>query len=78
VPAAAGRPLTWYVEICAGTPLLRTLGLFYLLPKLGLPLRRLVAAIAGLAINYSAYEAKICQGLQAVPASKWRRRRPWA
>jgi polar amino acid transport system substrate-binding protein len=62
-------PLTWYVEILRGTPLLlQLLALFYLLPKLGLTLPALVAAIAGLAINYSAYEAEIYRaGMQAIP-----------
>jgi polar amino acid transport system substrate-binding protein len=63
-------PLTWYVEILRGTPLLlQLLALFYLLPKVvGLSLNPLVAAISGLAINYSAYEAEIYRaGLQAIP-----------
>jgi polar amino acid transport system substrate-binding protein len=68
-PRWLGWPLTWYVEILRGTPLLlQLLALFYLLPKLGLTLPALVAAIAGLAINYSAYEAEIYRaGMQAIP-----------
>jgi polar amino acid transport system substrate-binding protein len=61
--------LAWYVEVLRGTPLLlQLLALFYLLPKLGVTLPALVAAIAGLAINYSAYEAEIYRaGMQAIP-----------
>jgi polar amino acid transport system substrate-binding protein len=68
-PRWVAWPLTWYVEILRGTPLLlQLLALFYLLPKIGVTLPALVAAIAGLAINYSAYEAEIYRaGLQAIP-----------
>jgi polar amino acid transport system substrate-binding protein len=68
-PRWLGWPLTWYVEILRGTPLLlQLLALFYLLPKLGITLPALVAAIAGLAVNYSAYEAEIYRaGMQAIP-----------
>src|SRR5438270_4754501 len=56
--------LAGYVELIRGTPLmLQLFVLFYLLklPAMG-------AAIAGLAINYSAYEAEIYRaGLQAIP-----------
>ena len=45
--------------------------LFYVLPRIGLTLDPLVAGIAGLAINYSAYEAEIYRaGLQAIPAGQ--------
>lgn len=66
-------PLRWlsiaYVEILRGTPLLLQLYVvFYLLPEVGLAIPAFFAAIAGLAINYSAYEAEIYRaGLQAVP-----------
>jgi polar amino acid transport system substrate-binding protein len=63
--------LTIYVEVLRGTPLLLQLwALYFLLPTLvpGLALNAVVAAIAGLAINYSAYEAEIYRaGLQAIP-----------
>jgi polar amino acid transport system substrate-binding protein len=63
--------LTVYVEVLRGTPLLLQLwALYFLLPTLvpGLALNAVVAAIAGLAINYSAYEAEIYRaGLQAIP-----------
>ena len=45
--------------------------LFYVLPNIGLILDPRVAGIAGLAINYSAYEAEIYRaGLQAIPAGQ--------
>lgn len=67
------RPLlAMYVEVIRGTPLmLQLFVLFFLLPKLGLELPALVAGIAGLAMNYSAYEAEIYRaGLQAIPAGQ--------
>jgi polar amino acid transport system substrate-binding protein len=62
------RPvLSGYVELIRGTPLMLQLYvLFYLLK---LPPE--VAGVAGLAINYSAYEAEIYRaGLQAIPAGQ--------
>lgn len=61
--------LTGYVELIRGTPLMLQLYvLFYLLPELNIFLPAIVAGIAGLAINYSAYEAEIYRaGLQAIP-----------
>ena len=70
------RPLRWglacYVEAIRGTPLILQLYvLFFLLPTLGLGLPPLVAGVAGLAINYSAYEAEIYRaGLQAIPVGQ--------
>jgi polar amino acid transport system substrate-binding protein len=68
-PWFVAKPLTLYVEIIRGTPLMLQLyAIFFLLPKIGLPLPALVAAVAGLAMNYSAYEAEIYRaGLQAIP-----------
>jgi polar amino acid transport system substrate-binding protein len=68
-PWFVAKPLALYVEIIRGTPLMLQLyAIFFLLPKVGLPLPALVAAIAGLAMNYSAYEAEIYRaGLQAIP-----------
>ncbi len=66
-------PLRWlsvaYIEILRGTPLLLQLYVvFYLLPEIGIAIPAFYAAVAGLAINYSAYEAEIYRaGLQAVP-----------
>ena len=68
------RPLlAGYVEVLRGTPLLLQLyALFFLLPKVGLALPALVAAILGLALNYSAYESEIYRaGLRAVPAGQF-------
>lgn len=61
--------LVVYVEVLRGTPLMLQLYvMFFLLPALGLSLPPLVAGVAGLAINYSAYEAEIYRaGLQAIP-----------
>jgi polar amino acid transport system substrate-binding protein len=68
-PSPLARLLGWYVELIRGTPLiLQLLVLFFILPELGIFLEPLVAGIAGLAINYSAYEAEIYRaGLQAIP-----------
>lgn len=68
------RPLlSTYVEILRGTPLMLQLyAIFFLLPQVGLALPALVAAILGLALNYSAYEAEIYRaGLKAVPAGQF-------
>ncbi len=64
--------LAAYVEVLRGTPLmLQLFVLFYVLPGAGVKLDAFVAAILGLAINYSAYEAEIYRaGLQAVPAGQ--------
>jgi polar amino acid transport system substrate-binding protein len=57
-----------YVELVRGTPLVLQLYLiFFLLPEIGISLPAIGAAVAGLAINYSAYEAEIYRaGLQAI------------
>jgi polar amino acid transport system substrate-binding protein len=66
-PSPLRAALTGYVELLRGTPLM--LQLFVLFYVLKLP--ALVAGVAGLAINYSAYEAEIYRaGLQAVPAGQ--------
>ncbi len=68
-PAPLRRLLALYVEVVRGTPLVLQLYLiFFLLPELGLSLPAMAAAILGLAINYSAYEAEIYRaGIQAIP-----------
>jgi len=65
--------LAGFVEVIRGTPLMLQLyAIFFLLPKVGLALPALVAAIAGLALNYSAYESEIYRaGLRAVPAGQF-------
>jgi polar amino acid transport system substrate-binding protein len=66
-PSALRVVLSGYVELLRGTPLM--LQLFVLFYLFRLP--ALVAAIAGLAINYSAYEAEIYRaGLQAIPVGQ--------
>ena len=65
--------LAGYVEVLRGTPLMLQLyAIFFLLPKIGLALPALVAAVAGLALNYSAYESEIYRaGLKAVPLGQF-------
>lgn len=66
-PAIVRIPLSMYVELIRGTPLM--LQLFVLFYLANLP--PYVAGIAALAINYSAYEAEIYRaGLQAIPAGQ--------
>jgi polar amino acid transport system substrate-binding protein len=62
-------PATIYVEIVRGTPLvLQLYVIFFLLPEIGISVPPVVAAVLGLAINYSAYEAEIYRaGIQAIP-----------
>jgi polar amino acid transport system substrate-binding protein len=63
-PRPLASLLSGYVELIRGTPLM--LQLFVLFYLIKLP--PWVAGIAGLAINYSAYEAEIYRaGLQAIP-----------
>src|SRR5262245_25469858 len=68
-PRPVAWPLTVYVEVLRGTPLmLQLFVIFYVFPNAGLRLDALTAGVLGLAINYSAYEAEIYRaGLQAVP-----------
>ncbi len=68
-PSVVRIVLRIYVEVIRGTPLMLQLYvIFFLLPRIGLTLDPVVAGIAGLAINYSAYEAEIYRaGLQAIP-----------
>ena len=68
-PALLARPLAMYVEVVRGTPLvLQLYVIFFVLPEIGLSIHAFWAAIIGLAINYSAYEAEIYRaGLQAIP-----------
>jgi polar amino acid transport system substrate-binding protein len=63
------RVITLYVEVVRGTPLvLQLYVIFFLLPEIGLSIDAFWAAVIGLAVNYSAYEAEIYRaGLQAVP-----------
>jgi polar amino acid transport system substrate-binding protein len=69
-PGPLRATLGAYVEALRGTPvMLQLYVIYFLLPEL-LPFRleAHVAAIVGLAINYSAYEAEIYRaGLQAIP-----------
>lgn len=76
-PAWLRIPAAWYVELVRGTPLVLQLYLIYfLLPKfldtlfpgMGLSINAFSAAVMGLAINYSAYEAEIYRGgIKSIP-----------
>ncbi len=64
---------TIYIEIVRGTPLLvQLLFIYYALPQLiGVKLSPIVAAIAGLALNYAAYEAENYRaGILSIPRSQ--------
>jgi len=69
-------PVRWllscHVEVLRGTPvMLQLYTIFFLLPVIGIRLPALPAAVCGLAINYSAYEAEIYRaGLLAIPVGQ--------
>jgi polar amino acid transport system substrate-binding protein len=71
-PALIRIPLTAYVEFLRGTPLMLQLYfVFFFLPEIGIAIPAFWTAIAGLAINYSAYESEIYRaGLQAIPSGQ--------
>lgn len=71
-PAFVRAPLTFYVEVVRGTPLMVQLYfLFFFMPELGVNIPALWTGVIGLAVNYSAYEAEIYRaGLQAVPVGQ--------
>ncbi|WP_437187209.1 ABC transporter permease subunit [Planctomicrobium sp. SH668] len=68
-PWYLATPATMYVELVRGTPLvLQLYVIFFLLPEVGISVNAFWAAVFGLAMNYSAYEAEIYRaGLQAIP-----------
>jgi polar amino acid transport system substrate-binding protein len=61
-----------YIESIRGTPLLIQLFLiFYGLPHLGIRLSPFIAAVLGLGLNYSAYEAENYRaGIQSIPRTQ--------
>ena len=70
-PWYLGKPAAVYVEVVRGTPLVLQLYLIYFLtpklldiifPGMELTINAFAAAVMGLAINYSAYEAEIYRG----------------
>jgi polar amino acid transport system substrate-binding protein len=71
-PRVLRVPLAFYVEFLRGTPLMLQLYfVFFFLPEIGITIPAFWTAIAGLAINYSAYESEIYRaGLQAIPAGQ--------
>ena len=68
-PRSASLFSAAYIEVYRGTPLLIQLFiLYYGLPNIGITLSPLAAAIAGLGMNYAAYEAEVYRaGMEAVP-----------
>jgi len=69
-------PVRWaavaFIEAVRGTPLLIQLFLiFYGLPHVGIKLSPMVAAICGMGLNYSAYEAENYRaGIQSIPRTQ--------
>ncbi len=61
-----------YIELIRGTPLLIQLFLiFYGLPHIGIRFSPMLAAVLGLALNYSAYEAENYRaGIQSIPKTQ--------
>ena len=61
-----------YIELIRGTPLLIQLFLiFYGLPHIGIRFSPMLAAVIGLALNYSAYEAENYRaGIQSIPKTQ--------
>ena len=69
--AAVRLALTGYVELMRGTPVLLQLFVIYYGLASVVRLPAFVAALAGLALNYAAYESEIYRGaLEAVPAGQ--------
>jgi polar amino acid transport system substrate-binding protein len=68
-PRWAGWLAIAFIEIIRGTPLLIQLFvIFYGLPALGIRLTPFLAAVIGLGLNYSAYEAENYRaGIQSIP-----------
>lgn len=76
-PWYLGKPAAVYVEVVRGTPLVLQLYLIYfLIPRLldllfpgkELSINAFAAAVTGLAVNYSAYEAEIYRGgIRSIP-----------
>lgn len=62
-------PVVGFIELIRGTPLLIQLFMiFYGLPSIGIRLSPLAAAVAGLGLNYAAYEAENYRaGIQSIP-----------
>jgi polar amino acid transport system substrate-binding protein len=69
--APTRKLLTGYVEIMRGTPILLQLFVLYYGIADVIRLPAFAAALAGLALNYAAYESEIYRGaLEAVPAGQ--------
>jgi len=72
--AAVRAPISLYIYIMRGTPLmLQVMFIYFLLPRI-LPYRfdRFSAAILAFTVNYAAYFAEIFRGgIQSIPAGQW-------
>ena len=68
-PRWAAWPAIAFIEVIRGTPLLIQLFIiFYGLPSVGIRLTPFLAAVIGLGLNYSAYEAENYRaGIQSIP-----------
>src|SRR5258705_8831036 len=68
-PALVFVPVIAFIELIRGTPLLIQLFIiFYGLPTIGIRLSPFWAAVIGLGVNYSAYEAENYRaGIQSIP-----------
>lgn len=67
-PAIVRGPLTLYVEVMRGTPLLLQLFVIYYGLSSVVKLPAFLAAVIGLGLNYAAYESEIYRGaLNAIP-----------
>jgi polar amino acid transport system substrate-binding protein len=72
-PRLLAFPVVGFIELIRGTPLLIQLFIiFYGLPTLGIRLSPLLAAVAGLGLNYAAYEAENYRaGIQSIPTGQF-------
>lgn len=68
-PRWVSLPVSWFIEVIRGTPLLIQLFfIYYTLPVIGITFDPILAAVLGLGINYAAYEAENYRaGLFSVP-----------
>lgn len=67
------RPVSMFVELIRGTPLLVQLYfIFYVLPDVGILLPPLVAGVIGMGLHYATYTAEVYRaGIENVPKGQW-------
>jgi len=72
-PPVLAWPVTAFIEVIRGTPLLIQLFIiFYGLPAIGIRFSPLWAAVIGLGLNYAAYEAENYRaGIQSIPRGQY-------